>query len=930
MPMTAMRLLTLTVLLLSFATAMAGWPMAGARAASFLERAQEYLDAGDPNAAAIELKNALQRDPNDAEARFLLGKVHLELGDSQSAEKEFLRARELGYAGEELDLYLAYARLGQGQYDKITSELKEDLPIETDLQRDLHVARGEALLGLGRFDEAQAIFDRVLRDGPHLRAIVNKARIAIALGNSETARALLDQAAEIDANDPDLAAVDAGWYFHMRRFEEAKDRFDHAAELDPTSLENHIGRIQARIALRELDEAARLVDELDASSPGNPAIILQRAIVRLMQGQYAQASSAAERVLALTRNQPQALLVAGQAAYELGEYEKARVHLGAYVAQNPENEGARVALGATLMRLGYPKEAYGTLSEVGDEAILDNPAYLDVLTAAAFGAGDREAGMKYLEQLAVRQPDNPDVQERLGIARQSQGDAAGAAAALEQAIALQPDRLSAYSRLFAVHLNGKELDQAIATARRIQAQFSDKAIGDTLLGIAYLTKGDRVEARQAFEQALAREPDNAEAAGNLANLLVVDGKIGEARALLDTILEAQPGHLRTLMAAAQVASDAGDGAAAEKYWRQAIDTNPEARLPRVLLGIHYVETNRAAEALAVTEPALVANPRSLGLLETVGQARLRTGDATGALQAFETLAALAPTSAPAQEHLMRALEYNGRIPEALKAARRTLELDPDNLPARLGEVRYLAQTGKLEEARTKLEPLKAEFPGQVDLVMLEGRIALVEGRSGEAVSLYRSAFETAANSATLIELTRALYADGKGAEAMEMLRNWVAEYPQDVMVRTVLAEALIGSGQLAEADKEYEAILERTPNNVRALNNLAWLRMKLGKPDEAVALGRKAVMLAPKSPSVADTLAVILLETGEKKEAFDLLQLARQEAADNATIHFHFAQALAANGDVESAVAELRELLKDGRAFRERPEAEALLAQLTQ
>src|SRR5690606_39217543 len=115
---------------------------------------------GDLKAAELELKNALQRDPNSAEARVLLGKVHLQLGDARSAEKEFLRARDLGYTDQDLDLMLAYARLGQGRFNSVLADISQELTIESAIQRDLYVARGAALLGLGKFDEARAIFDR--------------------------------------------------------------------------------------------------------------------------------------------------------------------------------------------------------------------------------------------------------------------------------------------------------------------------------------------------------------------------------------------------------------------------------------------------------------------------------------------------------------------------------------------------------------------------------------------------------------------------------------------------------------------------------------------------------------------------------------------------------------------------------------------------
>ena len=95
-------------------------------------------------------------------------------------------------------------------------------------------------------------------------------------------------------------------------------------------------------------------------------------------------------------------------------------------------------------------------------------------------------------------------------------------------------------------------------------------------------------------------------------------------------------------------------------------------------------------------------------------------------------------------------------------------------------------------------------------------------------------------------------------------------------------------------------------------------------------LARRAFALVPGDPDVADTLALILLEVGEEQEALDLLKGARETAVDDTGIHFHFARALAANGLTDGAVSELRALLGRDRDFPQRPQAEALLARLTQ
>src|SRR3546814_19848587 len=60
----------------------------------------------------------------------------------------------LGLSDPELDLLLAYSQLGQQEFDAVVSGIDEELKADSALERDLFVARGAALLGLGRFDAA--------------------------------------------------------------------------------------------------------------------------------------------------------------------------------------------------------------------------------------------------------------------------------------------------------------------------------------------------------------------------------------------------------------------------------------------------------------------------------------------------------------------------------------------------------------------------------------------------------------------------------------------------------------------------------------------------------------------------------------------------------------------------------------------------------
>src|SRR3546814_8603868 len=126
------------------------------------------------------------------------------MGNPKAAEIAFLRARELGVTGEELDILLAYAHLGQGAFNQVISETSSEVDRSTAMQRDLIVARGDALLALEKLDEAEDAYDRVLAEGPHAMALRGKAAVAFNRQQPEKSRELLDRALELEPENDDV------------------------------------------------------------------------------------------------------------------------------------------------------------------------------------------------------------------------------------------------------------------------------------------------------------------------------------------------------------------------------------------------------------------------------------------------------------------------------------------------------------------------------------------------------------------------------------------------------------------------------------------------------------------------------------------------------------------------------------------------------
>ena len=130
--------------------------------ASRLELAQQKVAENDYVTAIIELKNLLQSAPDNIEARLLLARVSLALGDPLAAEKELNKALDLGTEASAQTPLHYEIQLTLGNQAGILEAL--DLDGGTDGLSDTQAMeiRGLALLGLGSSIEAETLFRQAL------------------------------------------------------------------------------------------------------------------------------------------------------------------------------------------------------------------------------------------------------------------------------------------------------------------------------------------------------------------------------------------------------------------------------------------------------------------------------------------------------------------------------------------------------------------------------------------------------------------------------------------------------------------------------------------------------------------------------------------------------------------------------------------------
>ncbi len=148
------------------------------------------------------------------------------------------------------------------------------------------------------------------------------------------------------------------------------------------------------------------------------------------------------------------------------------------------------------------------------------------------------------------------------------------------------------------------------------------------------------------------------------------------------------------------------------------------------------------------------------------------------------------------------------------------------------------------------------------------------GRTDEAIQEYEAAIALDPDRFhTLVLLAKDLAARGRMAEAETRLKRALELNPAEAEPHRLMAVMLTVEGRVEEAVREYHEILRRDPDDLDALNNVAWIRATHAEAahrsgEEAVRLAERACARSPAPRAVLySTLAAAYAEAGRFPDA---------------------------------------------------------------
>ncbi|MEX2575446.1 MAG: tetratricopeptide repeat protein [Halofilum sp. (in: g-proteobacteria)] len=459
-------------------------------------------------------------------------------------------------------------------------------------------------------------------------------------------------------------------------------------------------------------------------------------------------------------------------------------------------------------------------------------------------SGDAETALaNYLD--AARVQGDPRVAQRATRLALHLGDSDAALQATQRWTELADESKDAHAVLARLWLQHERADRAEAALRRVVA-LTDGGVAAGLREVADLVV-DSEHPETALTAMHAIGDDYPEAAivhYALGELFARTDEPEPALAALDRALDLESYHADALVLRARIQLEQGQPEVAFEQLGRAYRERPDDRglaLGYVNLLVEAGRVQQAKQEMQRVHERFGQDPFAVRTLALLAMQAQIWDHATLYL---ERLVAMNARTSMARYYLGRIAEQQGDCTRALRHFVKVGQGE-HRFDAELRAALCMAEVGRVDEARLHLERMQAQY------------------QSGEAVARIA------------IMHARIERQSGEPARALEVLSQALERHGEHAELRYARALTAAEVDRFDVARRDLNAVLERDPEDARALNALGYLLADRGlELDRARELIERALAQHPDDPAMLDSMGWVLFRQGQSEEALDYLQRA--------------------------------------------------------
>ncbi|MDO6445105.1 PEP-CTERM system TPR-repeat protein PrsT [Colwellia sp. 1_MG-2023] len=856
--------------------------------------AKKSIASEDYNAATIELKNAIKASPTLAEARFLLGKMHLKNQDYQSAEKELNKALELNYPVNEVLPLLSQA------YQKTRSDValiglshQED-GLTPNERAEIAFYKIQAMFRLDQSEKAQALIDEVQKTDTD--SVFKTLALVYSLLIDEKIEAAQMQLEAIIKSEPKQAdALKLQALIALKRGDQtlAADTYGAYLSYYPNDLE--IAFINARllVELNRTKEAEPIIDKLLAINEDNGLLNQLKGIARFNEKDNEKALFHTEKAITAMPSDPALRLLAAYSAYRLKNYEVTHQHLSIIAEQLPPNHEALRLLAASQLHLGFTKEAGETVNSLGELSEKDN-SLVSSVGLALVNSGEVKQARNILSKSTEIGAETAEDLTRLGLLKLSLNDVEGIAN-LETALDKKPDQEITRHTLATAYLTTQQFDKAMKLAQRWKSADNEDEQAYLLTASVYFQQEKFDRAKAEYQQILSFNPEHIGARLALVDLAAREKDYPTAKREIDALLAIEPSNVAALVKLYQYQSNQGESDKAVNVIEQHFKESPDNQAMRLLLAKVYLQENKPEKTAELLGDFDDKNAPKI-YWQSLGQAYFKMKDFQKVQNHYQRWLEKEPADRDAILSNLLLLDNQRKYEQALTLSAQYIANFPNDVEIALLHIHFLLISGDFATADTQLTLIPEQAKGLPFTKGLIGQLQLNKKQYSQALVNLTAAYNAQPTSRNVNLVYFCLINSGQKEQGYDFLQQHVTNNENDVASLMHLAQLQITKDTEA-AIKSYERVLTITDDNFIALNNLAYFYLERNQLDKAQQHAEKALALKPNMADVLDTVGRIHLAKKEYEPAVKYLTKAVTENGDNEEIYLNYVEALLLNNN---------------------------------
>ncbi len=442
------------------------------------------------------------------------------------------------------------------------------------------------------------------------------------------------------------------------------------------------------------------------------------------------------------------------------------------------------------------------------------------------------------------------------------------------------------------------------------------------------------EATSMLDQMLKDNPNNQDAVQMRAALRLQGGRPEEVRKAiseLTPLLSKQPKNpvLRFNIGRAYLTLHELDAAAVQL--REAVNLKPDFVPPRLAMAQIYLFKRQFGDALTESGEVLKYDPQNsvAKLIRTAGL--MGSGMLDEARSEVENTLKGNPNSAEALFQLGLLNLAQKKLDQSEAAFTKMRNIVPGDSRPVFGLAEVSFARGDSAGALRLLQDQVDKFPERTDFRLALANSLLRASRFQEAIGQYKYLLSKDPQSASLhLRIGETYRRSGDLKASVEHFEKARSLAPKDPQASLYLAISYDTGGRRNDAKPLYEEVLNEQPDNVVALNNLAFILAEEGQDlDRALTLAQRAKQRAPNNDDVADTLGWIYIKKNLPNSAVSIFQDLVKKQPDRSTFLYHLGLALKQKGDLSDARKNFDTALKKNPSKDEEQQIKQIISSMS-